>query len=97
MEITTQHAEGQRVAAGVQMVKRFLLDGIALKTGHVAERHAQFAFLMKAHFADAASTLSDEASVTAGKTAQTFAFPTKQAPSGGMTVQYLCEPLSWRG
>ena len=41
MEITTEHPERERVAAGINVEKRFFLDRIARQSaGHVTERHA---------------------------------------------------------
>ena len=41
MQIAAHHAEGQGIAAGMDVKKRLLFDRIALQPGHVTERNAQ--------------------------------------------------------
>src|SRR5262249_34410117 len=74
MQVATHHAEGEGVAAGVDVEERLLLDGVALQTGDVAERHLEPAGLIEAHLADAAQAVADEAAMAARQTTNAVAF-----------------------
>jgi hypothetical protein len=59
--------------------KRLFLDRIALYPSHIAKGHTEFAVPMESHLTDSATPFRDEASVTAGNTAETLTLPPKEA------------------
>ncbi len=65
-QVASQHAKGQRIAAGQEMCERFLLDGIHRRPGDVTVRNHQLALPVEAHLADAALAGRDLAAVRAG-------------------------------
>src|SRR5262249_23770554 len=73
-KIATHHAEGQGVAAGVDVEERLLLDRVALQTGDVAERHLEPAGFVEADLADAAQSVADQAAMAARQPADAVAF-----------------------
>src|SRR5213594_752467 len=69
MEIATEHAEGERVAAGEAVKERLLLGGIALQCGDVAGGDQERAVAVEADFADPPAGGLDEATVPAREAA----------------------------
>ena len=65
-QVATQHAKGQRIAAGQEMCEWFLLDGIHRCPGDVTVRNHQLALPIEAHLADAALAGRNRAAVCAG-------------------------------
>src|SRR5439155_25788849 len=59
MQVTAQHAEGQGVAARVDMEKRLLFHRVALQTADVTERHLELTAFVEADLADAALARAD--------------------------------------
>src|SRR5215207_7300354 len=68
MEVAAEHPERQRVSAGRNMEKGFLLDGIALQCRHIPPRYAQFASLVISYLTDPAPALTNFAAMSAGVT-----------------------------
>jgi len=69
VEIAAQHAKGQRILAGVQVIERLLLDGVYLETGDVAPGYIQHTAAVEAHLADAAPSIPHQAAMCARRTA----------------------------
>src|SRR2546426_8262 len=65
VQVTTEHAEGDRVGAGEGMKEGLLLDRVALQGANVATRDHQRAAAVVANFADAPKPLLDQAAVSA--------------------------------
>jgi hypothetical protein len=49
VEITAQHAEGERPLAGVEVEEGLLLDRVRVQPGHVAPGRLEHAVLVEAH------------------------------------------------
>src|SRR6185437_15821194 len=73
MQIAAEHSEtvGQRARVGVE--ERFLFDGIALHSAHVAPGDMEHAALVVAHFANAGLTVRNGTAVTTGVAAHPVA------------------------
>ena len=73
MQVAAQHSEtvGQRARVGME--ERFLFDGIALHSAHVAPGHVEHATLVVAHLADARLTIGNGTAVSAGVAAHPVA------------------------
>src|SRR5205807_10205830 len=86
MEIAAHHAEGQRVAARMNVEERLLLHRVALQRGHVTERHAQPAALMETNFAYAATPLADQTAMPARETADAIALHFPERTDRGVAI-----------
>src|SRR5262245_54870375 len=95
MKIATHHPERQRVAAGVDVEERLLLDRVALHAGDVAERHLELPAFVEPHLADAAQAVTDEAAVAARQAADAVALRTAQlgCPRRRVPVHHLSQSL----
>ena len=93
MEIASHHAESERVAAGINMEVRLLLDGIALKSGDVSEWNLQFTGIVEAHFANPAPAFRNEAAMAAGNAAYPPRFALPQCAADREAIQRVGESL----
>ena len=89
MKIAAHHAERQRIAAGIDVEERLLLDRVALHAGDVAERHAQLAAFVEAHLANAAMPRADETAMAAGDATNALALGPPQRTDGRVAVQNI--------
>ena len=87
MEIASQHAERERVAAGQDMKERLFLHRIAGQSGHITKRDFEFAALMKPHLANAAAPLAQETPMAARHTSHFLSFAPPESAGDGMPVQ----------
>src|SRR6266699_1456609 len=65
VQVTTEHAEGERVGAGKGVKERLLLDRVALQGSHVSPGNHERAAAVVADLADAPQALFDQAAVGA--------------------------------
>src|ERR1019366_8911254 len=88
MKIAAQHAEGERVAAGMHMEERLFLPRTTSHAVSVAKRHAQLAAFIEAYLANPAPTRRYQAPVTARHATNpaVLRFP-KHAHAGVMVEQ----------
>ncbi len=66
VKIATEHAETERVGAGVGVEERLLLDRIALERADVAVRHVELATSIESDATDAGAPIANQAAVPAG-------------------------------
>ncbi len=66
VKVAAQHAEGQCVGAGQEMIEGFFLRGIALQRPHIPPGDHQFAVAVETHFADSAFALPDQTAMSTG-------------------------------
>ena len=92
MKIAAEHPERERIAAGIDMEKRFLLDRIVGQSAsHITEWHAEFTAFIEAHFADAASSRRDEATMTACDATHAVVFGVPEFAHDGLPVERVGE------
>ena len=90
MEIAAQHAESERVAAGIDVEERLLLHRIAGQAaGDIAKRHAQPAGPVETHLADATPAFGNETAMAAGQTTNTAALGPPKFALSGAAIQRL--------
>src|SRR5262245_41631186 len=93
MEITSQHSEGQRIRARIEVKKRLLLDRVTLHSGNVAERHSQFAIAIETYPANSALSATNQTTMPASNTPDALAFLPPEQPWSGVGIQYTRQ---WR-
>src|SRR5207253_10910345 len=69
VEVTTQHAECERVASGQAMEEGLFLGGIALQCGDVARRRVERSVFIESHFADPTTAWLDQTAMPAREAA----------------------------
>jgi hypothetical protein len=69
MQVATQHPEAISQSTRVGVIEGLLLDGIALRAGHVAPRHEKFAALVVPDLANAQLPVRYAAAMPASITA----------------------------
>src|SRR5208282_2122253 len=88
MKIASEHPERERVAAGINVEKRFFFDRIAGQSaGHVTKRHAKLAVLVEPHLADAAPPCWNQATMTARDATHTVVFGVPEFAHDGLPVE----------
>jgi hypothetical protein len=87
MKIAPEHPKRQRIASGVHVKKRLLLDRIALNARNVPVRHAELACLVESDLADPPAPRRNQASVPAGHTSNAVPFLTPQRARPGILVK----------
>ena len=87
MEIASHHAEGERVAPGIHMEKRLLLDRVALQRRRVTKGHSQLSALIETHLANAASAFPDQTAMATGKAADAVAFDLPECTDPRVAVE----------
>jgi hypothetical protein len=65
VKIAPEHAEGEGVAPGQAVEKRFLLGRVALEGRHVSGRRVEYSVAVESHLADSAPIGADETAVAA--------------------------------
>ena len=89
MIVAAEHAERERIRAGQDMKEGLLFDGIALESGHVSPRHAEFAAHIRANFANAAFALADEATMAARDAADRVPLGIAELAEGGALIEHV--------
>jgi hypothetical protein len=74
MEIASEHAEGQGVAAREGVEEGLLFDGVHLQARDIAAGNVQLAIFVVTDAANARSAFADKAAVTAGEASQGLFF-----------------------
>jgi hypothetical protein len=90
VEVTTQHAESQRLGAWQDMKERLFLDWISLQSHYIAPGYAQVSVLVKSHLTDTATAFPDQAAMPTSITAHGFIWQGfGKLPLGSQGIKYL--------
>jgi hypothetical protein len=96
MKIATHHAKSERITSGIDVVKRFLLDRIALHSRDIPKGHAQFPILVKTNLADAPPALANETPVPASEASNPLTLFAPKRTHARLPVQHIGQGLARR-